>query len=132
MNQNLPYKKKPSQSGKSLWHLPEVSTVIVNRVRYNNAKLRFENGRLVKKFQAIELLLNTSNEFPVRALSPALFIGERILSDFQIVGRNSYKFYAFNPEGLEQGMPIFIGWPGFPKTKIKTRFLLNFERPDLV
>jgi len=115
-----------------IWAIPEVTNITANYTRYQQPKIRFVNGEISRKNQAIELLVQTSKEFPSRALSLALFIGDKLINDYEIVGVNRYKFYAFDFQNLKQGTPIFIGWPGFPKTKTKTRFVFTLEKQGLV
>jgi hypothetical protein len=104
------------------WSLPEVVGVQAARVRYSEPKIRFVGRKMTEWREAVELLVRTAGEFPVRAISPALFIGDQMISDYEPAGINQYRFFAFDLEKLKEGAPIYIGWPQFPATKRNTRF----------
>jgi hypothetical protein len=113
---------------KKQWHLPEVLDVQARHVRYAEPKLRFVGTRMVEWREAVEFVVSTAFEFPARALSPALFVGDTAIPDYEVVGKNKYLFFAFDFRGLREGAPISIGWPQFPTSKAKTRFHFKVER----
>jgi hypothetical protein len=121
----------PSQSSrlKAHWQLPDVLGVRARHVRYAEPKLRHIGTQLTELREAVEFLVRTSGEFPARALSPALYVGDKELVNYRMVGMNQYLFFAFDPQGLQQGAPISIGWPNLPGTKIRTKFRFEVERP---
>lgn len=114
-------KREPSVPSADLWKLPEVLRVDAVLVRYREPKVRYIGRKSVKYREAVELIVRTSGEFPARAFSPALFIGDEAIIDYEVVGENLYRFYAFEFKKLKEGAPISIGWPQFPKQKKDTK-----------
>ena len=113
---------RANTSERNLWHLPEVSSVEVLRVRYDKPRVYYLGKERQEAREAVEIMVRTVGEFPVRALSPALFIGDIPIIEYAIAGPNLYRFYAFNFQDLPDGAPISLGWPQFPERRVKTRF----------
>lgn len=72
--------------------------------------------------EAIEILVHTTGEFPIRALSPVLFIGDVKIAHYEREGENTYRFYAYNPDELKEGAPISLGWPFSSNRATPTNF----------
>jgi hypothetical protein len=114
--------KEQAKHPVNLWSLPKVLSIKAVRVRYKKPKV-YSVGRKTREApEAVELLVQTSGPLPVRALSPALFVGDLVLTDYEPAGDNLYRFYAFAPADLKQGAPISFGWPQFPDRLVKTAF----------
>jgi hypothetical protein len=118
-----------NRGGGSHWQLPEVVGIHARHARYAEPKLRYVGTKLMEWREAVEFLVRTAGEFPARALSPALFVGDKAISNYDVVGPNQYLFYAFDFRDLQEGTPIFIGWPQIPEAKVPTRFRLQIENP---
>ena len=114
------------------WHLPEVLGITAARRRYAEPKQRYRDRQVVSFNEAVELTLRTSSEFPVRAWSPAIFVGDVALSDYEMIGPQTYRFYAFDIASLQEGAPVFIGWPQLPGTKRRTGFTYRLGGPPPV
>jgi hypothetical protein len=56
-------------------------------------------------------VLRTSSPIPARALSPVLYVGNEPVEDWETVGPNRCRFYAFEPRRLEYDAPLAIAWP---------------------
>ena len=114
-------KREPSIPGADLWKLPKVLSINAVQVRYREPKVHYVGSKRVEYREAVELIVQTSGEFPARAFSPALFIGDSPIIDYEVVGENLYRFYAFEFKKLKEDAPISIGWPQFPEQKKDTK-----------
>ena len=119
---------KPADS----WHLPEVLSVKASKVRFPQPRLYYVGTRPVLAEEAVEILVRTDGPFPVRTLSPAIFIGDVPILDYETMDRNVYRFLAYDPSGLREGTAISLGWPQFPRRKIKTRFVYRLGSAELL
>ena len=63
-------------------------------------------------------MVRTESQFPICALSPALFVGDIQVADYEVAGANLYRFYAFEPKDLKEDVPIALGWPDSPEERI--------------
>jgi hypothetical protein len=116
-------RKSPNAPGRALWGLPDVLGVEAARVRFPQPRLHYVGPQPVEIREAVELLVRTVDEFPIlRALSPALFVGETAIPEYERAGKNLYRFFAFDFQRLQEGAPISIGWPQFPQRKLRTTF----------
>jgi hypothetical protein len=122
--------KESLENGNDLWKMPEVLSMKIIQVHHKNPVQYFIKSKLVDVHEEIEFLVNTSEDFPIRALSPALFIGDFSVTEFSRVSKNIYRFVtpSMNVERLKKGSPISIGWLGVKSKKIKTNF--QFEIHD--
>jgi len=67
--------------------------------------------------------VRTVEEFPVRALSPALFIDDVVVNEYSTVDKHLYRFVSYETQRLRPGTPISLGWYGADtKKKTKTKF----------
>jgi hypothetical protein len=105
------------------WQLPRITGIEIRRTRYEPAKYRFIQSAYSAYREAVELLVSYEGEFPVsRALSPILYVGEVPVGESKLLEGNQARFLAFQPEQLEEGAPIFVGWPGQPELRKETGF----------
>jgi hypothetical protein len=59
---------------------------------------------------------------PIASISPALFVGEVPLVEYEGAGPNTYRFFAFESSKLRQGDPISLGWPYAAERRVRTNF----------
>jgi hypothetical protein len=115
-----------------LWHLPDVLSVKASKVRFPQPRLYYVGTRPVLAEEAVEILVRTDRPFPVRALSPAIFVGDVPILDFETMDRNAYRFLSYDSSSLREGAAISLGWPQFPQRKVKTRFVYHLGGPELI
>jgi hypothetical protein len=101
-------------------------------VRFSKPKLHYVGPRPALAAEAVEILVQTDGPFLVRALSPAIFVGEVAVVEYEIVRPNFYRFLAYDTAALQEGAPISLGWPQLPARKIKTRFVFRLRGTELV
>jgi hypothetical protein len=96
----------------NLWPLPRLVSIAARRVEYPQPKVYFVGAQRRETRRAVEFRVVTDAPLPVRAVTPVLGIGNMAAADYTTEGPTSYKFVAYEPEGLEPGAPIRWGWPG--------------------
>lgn len=109
--------------------LPAIVGVEASRVQYNPPRRIYKGRDLVEVRDAVELLVRTSADLPVRNVSPVLFIGDTAIADYERAGANLYRFYIFfDLERVVLGAPIGIGWPYAPAAARMTNFRFQIPR----
>jgi hypothetical protein len=111
----------PEHSNNS-WQLPSIVNIEVKRVQYDPPKQFWVARQVLEVRDGLELLVQLAGALPSRALSPALFIGETAVADYEIAGPNLYRFFVINPTALQPGASISLGWPQLPKQRIASNF----------
>jgi hypothetical protein len=102
--------------------LPDILSVRAARVRYQQPIVYYAGRDRRETREAVEIVVQTSAELPIADVSPALFVGDVPLPEYNGMGPNQYKFYAFEFQKLEEGAPIALGWPELPRQKVMTNF----------
>jgi hypothetical protein len=108
-------------------NLPAIVSVEASRVRYDPPRRHYVGKELMEIREGIELLVRTAAPLPVRAITPVLFIGDTVVSDYEVAGPNLYRFFLFDLERITLGAPIALGWPFAPRAIRPTSF--RFEIP---
>jgi hypothetical protein len=116
---------EPPEPSPNLWRLPDAISVRAVRVRYEEPRTYAVGARLAQAHEAVEILLETSEPFPDRALSPALYVDDVELTESQQVGHSLYRFYAYDFEDLKESGVVSIGWMGQPQLRKRTE--LRYE-----
>lgn len=91
---------------------PRIISSTALRTSYSKPVIRFIRGVEVKFASAIEIIVATDRPIPATAITPVLFVGDIEIADFETTEDGSYRFFAFEPEALQDGAPISLGWPG--------------------
>ncbi len=101
----------------NLWHLPDILAIEVHHVRYKRPRRHTIQGKDYEISEAVEVVIETSEPFIIRALNPALFVGDIALTVAEGGSDRRYHFLAFQPEELKPGAPISLAWnsPGAPR-----------------
>jgi hypothetical protein len=102
-------------------------SVEASRVRYDPPRRHYIGKESVEIREGVELLVRTAAPLPVLAITPVLFIGDIVVSDYKVAGPNLYKFFLFDLERITPGAPIALGWPYAPGSALPTNF--RFEIP---
>jgi hypothetical protein len=93
----------------NLSKLPDVVSLEIRRRHFDRPRRVTRKG--VDRFvsDAIEFEVRISEAFPIRALGPALWVGDEPLTSADADGL-TYHFFAFDPEKLKPNAPISLGW----------------------
>src|ERR671931_2524678 len=123
---------EPMEKGQDLWSLPTIISLEIVHVRYKKPIEYFIKSKLVQIGAATEFLVKTSQDFPIRALSPALFVGDVPVTEGTRLDKNLYRFVVPGPdsERLKAGTPISIGWAGVKAKKMTTNFQFQIQREE--
>ena len=113
--------------GHDLWTLPPVEGIGIERVRYRTPRRRVLRGRAEEVAEAVEIVVRTAGPIPVRALSPALFVGGVQVTENVQEDETTYRFFA--DEELPAGEPIVLGWVGQPPPEEHVRAATNRYQP---
>ena len=125
---------RESVEGKSekLWSMPTILNIEIIHVYYNNPISYFFKSEIKKMDEGVKMMVTTSKKFPVRALSPALYVGEFPVTEYDYVSENLYRFIIPGPdiEKLKIGESISIGWLGEKTEKIMTNFQFHIQKEE--
>lgn len=112
-----------------LWRLPEILELHVRRRRFQREFRVTTAGKDHYVQDAIEVEIQVSEPFAVRALGPVLWIGDEPLTVAESDGKTTYRFFAFRPEALRMGDPISLSWntPGAKRSETRFRFAMPAE-----
>jgi hypothetical protein len=94
--------------------LPRVVDVQIRPTVFVPARRRNITSSLSYSDDAVEFIVRTDRPIPIRALGPALYVGDTAVVEATEVGENTYRFVAPTRAGLEAGAPIGLGWTGLP------------------
>jgi len=92
--------------------LPKVLDVEVRATKFHPPPLRNFESSLPTSEDAVEFIVKTDRPIPGRALGPALYVGEMVVTESTKIGANTYRFLAPESERFEQHAPIILGWTG--------------------
>src|SRR4051794_21697731 len=99
--------KEPS-APKPEWKLPAIEDIRIRSIAYQAPKLHFFQSQFAKYNKPVEFLVKTNKPIRIRALSPALYIGDNEIIEGEIVEKNLTRFLAFDIDNLQQGAPILF------------------------
>jgi hypothetical protein len=109
--------------------LPRVVNLKICRVTVEPSKLRHSVPTRSAPSIAIEFLVETDGDVPVRAYGPALFVGGVEVNQSERIGPTTWRLLAFDYEHLTPGSPIKWGWMKAPASaRASTRFRYKIER----
>ena len=112
----------PEPSSPNLWSLPKISKLQIDRVTYSTPRRHVAGGRVVEFYDCIEILVQTDNDIPIRALSPALYVGNIEVAENERVSKGHYRFFVFDEEKLKDGAAISLGWASVTGKRARTKF----------
>jgi len=98
----------------AMWPLPNVTGLVIRRATYKPPLKFMIRGKLVDWRKGVEIQVETDGPIPVRALTPALFVGDAELDRVQALAETSHRFFALDESALKAGAPILLGWSGDP------------------
>jgi hypothetical protein len=95
--------------------MPNVLDIQTRATTFEAPRLRNFASSLASSDDAVEFIVKTDGPIPIRALGPALYVGETPVTEVTEVGPNTYRFVAPTRDGLKQDAPISLSWTGqFP------------------
>jgi hypothetical protein len=108
--------------------LPDVVSLDIRRRHFERPRRVTRKG--VDRFvsDAIEFEVRVSEPFPIRALGPALWVGDEPLTSADVDGL-TYHFFAFEPDRLKPNATISLGWSSPNEARKQTPY--QFTMPAL-
>jgi hypothetical protein len=89
--------------------VPDVVSIAIRRRHFDPPRRVTRKGVDRRVSDAIEFEVRLSEPFPIRALGPALWVGDEALTTADVDGL-TYRFFAFEPDKLKPNAPISLGW----------------------
>lgn len=114
--------REPPLPVEDLWRLPDIVDVEMHRVRYTRPRPHAVGARIAEAEEAVEFLVRTSEDFPIRALGPALFVGGTEIIESERLGDRLYRFTAYDGQRLRRGAALALGWSGQPGRRQRSQF----------
>lgn len=99
--------------------LPDIQSLRVVRVRFRTPVEYAAGADRRETDEAIEFQVTTSEDFPTRALAPALFVGDVAVTEGRQVDERQYRFVAYGRPPLTEDAPISVGWVGSGVPQLK-------------
>lgn len=106
---------------KSSLALPKILEIEVVRIRFREPRPYYIGQKRLESSRGVELRVSTDSPIPIRALSPALYVGEAVIDAYEEIGKNVYRFIAYRVDELKEGAPIAFGWLNAAK-RVQTEF----------
>ena len=104
----------PPRDWRPEWQLPRVVAVETQRVTPEPPRRRNFESALPRPEYAIEFLVETDAPVPVRAPGPVLHVGATPVTEVREDDPTHYRFLALQPDALEPGAPLRLGWSDQP------------------
>jgi hypothetical protein len=92
------------------WNLPEIVDIKVRVVPFRPREYKYFRSALADYKEAVEFLVRLNGPIPMRALGPALFVGDVQVSEAEAVDEYLYRFLAFDSKRFKRGAAIAWGW----------------------
>ena len=96
---------------KANFTLPKVRDIKIRRTKFEAPRHRNFISALPSG-DAVEFIVTTDGPIPGRALGPALYIGDTVVTEVTTIRPNTYRFVTVNIKGLRRNAPIILGWTG--------------------
>ncbi len=100
--------------------LPKVLSVEVRRGARAARRPRNFASALPDVDEAVEFVVETDRPFPIRALGPALYVGDTPIVEVTADDPTHYRFLADDPQALVPGVGLSLGWSGRPEQRQET------------
>jgi hypothetical protein len=109
--------------------VPGVRSAVARRVRYDEPRRFVVDGKERAELEAIEIDVETDQEFVLGGTGPALFVGDTVTVDSVRIDGRSYRFFAPPSHPVEAGAPIALGraGSGVPVPERRTKARLEWQ-----
>lgn len=104
-----------------LSRLPDILSLQIRRRHFDRPRRVTLKGMDHVISDAIEFEVKVTEAFPVRALGPALWVGNEALTSADAEGL-TYHFFAFEPDKLKPNAPISLGWSSASERRKQTPY----------
>jgi len=113
---------------RDIWRLPQVLDIRTVQRRLERPRRLTIRGEDRYLDDVVEVEVDVSEPFEIRALGPVLWIGQEPLTIAEQAGENRYRFLVPDPDVLRDGAPVELSWnsPSAPRTA--TNFIYQGKR----
>jgi hypothetical protein len=112
----------------NLSKLPDVVSLAIRPRHFDKPRRVTRKGVDHFVSNAIEFEVRITEAFPIRALGPALWVGDEPLTSADVDGL-TYHFFAFEPDKLKPDALIALGWSSPSEGRKETRY--RFTMPAM-
>ncbi len=92
--------------------LPKIVDVQIRYVDYQPPKRQFIQSAYADRHRAIEFVVAYEGDYPrTYAMAPILYVGDTAVGESEELGDDRIRFLAFDEDRLQEGAPIYLGWP---------------------
>ncbi len=111
----------------NLSRVPDLVRLEIKHRHFDPPRRVTERG--VDRFvtEALEFECHVSAAFPIRALGPALWVGDVALTSAETEGL-TYRFFAFESDRIEPNAPISLGWSSPSETRKQTKYRFTMPK----
>ena len=102
--------------------MPKMLDVQVRETTFEPRPLRNFASSLTRGGDAVEFIVKTDAPIPIRALGPALYVGETPVTEVTQIGPNTYRFVAPTRQTLQRDAAIRLSWIGQTPTAEQSAF----------
>jgi hypothetical protein len=100
-----------SKAPKRHFTLPKVLDIKIRATKFEAPRHRHFVSSL-RSGDAVEFIVTTDGPIPGRAVGPALYVGDVIVTEVTTVGPNTYRFVTLALKRLKTNAPIVLSWTG--------------------
>ena len=118
----------PPPPHRDIWRIPEILDLQIRLRRFDRPRRVITHGVTHEAGEAVEFELRISEPFPIRALGPALWVGDHAITSAEQVDELTYRFHGFELDKLRADAPITLGWSVPGERRRPTRFRFTMPR----
>jgi hypothetical protein len=97
-------------NNRDIRRLPDVVSLQIQRRHFDPPRRVTLKGVDHFYSDAVQIEVAVSEPFIIRALGPALWIGDEALTAMESASEKTYRFFSFTPEVLKDGADISLSW----------------------
>jgi hypothetical protein len=108
--------------------LPAVNGLLATRVQYESPRITYIDRERKKFSEAVEIDVEVDRACTMSAVSPALYIGEYVVTDYERISGTKLRYFLYEFADVAEGTPIAIGWADSPRGRKETGFEFVLEK----
>jgi hypothetical protein len=114
------------------WSLPRLVNLTIRRSVLEAPRLEYFRSSYPDRSDVVEFEATFDGPLPGRALPPALFVGDvPVLPQGRAPDANVVRFVSLQPDELEDGATIMIGWAKDPpEDRSATDYRYHLDQAD--
>lgn len=111
-DQAVPVQSQPAPG----WNLPAVTAVEIRAAAFKARASKHVARAMTDVADAVHIDVKLDAPMPMRALSPVLWVGDKMLTECEATNQagTSLRFWALEPRALADGAPLALAWINEP------------------